>query len=464
MEEQILRFVDALRQGGAAVSLSEVLDAFHALDEISLQSREHVREALRATLIKDPRHEEEFERLFHLHFSALSQPSVPPSSGSEEDPGRFVYDPVLAQRLKEAGVEASALAEAVLMGRGMALEQKAAAAAWSAGVGTARTPLQVGYFTHRTLERLGIEVLKEEIHRILEVLRRGSTPDDAWKEMEAVALWNLEALRRLVKGLVEREVARHRRALQRQVHTESILTKSFGALTDLEILQMQKEVARLVDKLRSKIARRERRRPRGRLDLRRTLRWNLRYEGLPLQLKFKRRRKKRVQVMALCDVSSSVWTASRFMLHLLYAIQEQFSSVRSFIFVSELGEVTRFFQDYPVQEALGRALKESGVRLFSYTDYGEVFLKFHEEYLGEVNGRTVVIIIGDGRNNHLPSQAWVLERIRHRAKRLIWLNPESRSTWGSGDSVMHEYAPMCHMVEECRNLKQLSRFIDTLVV
>lgn len=76
----------------------------------------------------------------------------------------------------------------------------------------------------------------------------------------------------------------------------------------------------------------------------------------------------------------------------------------------------------------------------------------------------MVIIIGDGRNNRLPSRAWVLEEIRERARQLIWLNPEPRATWGLGDSVMHEYAPHCTLAEECRNLKQLAAFIDRLVV
>jgi signal transduction histidine kinase len=131
-----------------------------------------------------------------------------------------------------------------------------------------------------------------------------------------------------------------------------------------------------------------------------------------MELLFRERKRKKTEVMALCDVSSSVWTASRFMLNLLYAIQDQFSKVRSFVFVSDLGEVTEFFSRYETNEAIRKALKEAGIQYHSYTDYGDVLLRFREEHLGEVNSRTVVIIIGDGRNNRLPSRAWVLEEIK----------------------------------------------------
>jgi hypothetical protein len=281
---------------------------------------------------------------------------------------------------------------------------------------------------------------------------------------EALLQHNREVLQQLIKRLVRRELAKGLKSTRDRLLQEGLAGKSFSSLTDPEIEEMRAVVGRLVQRLRTKMALLERRRRRGRLDVRRSLRRNLQYGGVPLELVFKARKRKKTQIMALCDVSSSVWNASRFMLNLLHAIQDQFAQVRSFVFVSELGEVTAFFSRFETNEAIRRALKDAGIRYYAYSDYGDVLLRFEQEYLKDVNTRTVVIIIGDGRNNYLPTRARVLEAIKERARRVYWLNPEPRSMWGQGDSVMFEYVPHCTEVRECRNLRQLGAFIDALVI
>ncbi|MGQ9654884.1 MAG: vWA domain-containing protein [Thermodesulfobacteriota bacterium] len=462
MEQRVLEFVHGLRRCGVPVTLAETLDALRGLTLIPLWDRGAFQDALRTTLVKSSSHHREFDRLFTYYFSHLFEEIAWAGPQVQSGQDRILNSPEVEQALDEAGVRGSPLGRAIMTGDGMAMEQMAKEAAEIAGVSQIQYSLQLGFFTRRLMDQFDWAGLDQELRQTLSLMKSSTAPETSI--ISYLFEHNREAFRRLLRRLVERELEKNIRPPRERQLVGSLEGKSFSSLSDQEVQQMQEVVARLVQRLRTKVGLLERKRRKGRLDVRRTLRRNMQYGGEPMELLFRERRKKKTEVMALCDVSSSVWTASRFMLNLLYAIQDQFAKVRSFVFVSDLGEVTEFFSRYEINEAIRKALKEAGIRYHTYTDYGDVFLRFRDEYLGEVNSRTVVIIIGDGRNNRLPSRAWVLEEIRERARQLIWLNPEPRATWGLGDSVMHEYAPHCTLAEECRNLKQLAAFIDRLVV
>jgi uncharacterized protein len=167
--------------------------------------------------------------------------------------------------------------------------------------------------------------------------------------------------------------------------------------------------------------------------------------------------------MVLCDVSDSVRNVSRFMLQFVYSLQDLYSKVRSFIFVADVGEITRLFQEQDINDAIHTALHGNIINVYAHSDFGRAFKAFHRDFLPAVNKRTTVLILGDGRNNYNLPHEWVLRDVQQRAKQVIWLNPENRMTWGFGDSEMDRYAPYCTLVEECRNLNQLYRVIDRVV-
>jgi hypothetical protein len=464
MENQILSFIHGLRRAEIPVTTGETLDALRAATEIPLADRSQFRDALRTTLVKRVELRPEFERLFDLYFSHLQEGGAGAGGSDPGLAGGFVPVPEMEAVRALMGSSLSPLSRALMGGEGVALEHMAMGAAGEAGVSEIQYPLQVGAFARRVGERMGMARTEEELAQALEMLRREGLSPEALGRAEAALRRNREALQGLLKRLVKRELDKGLKATRQRLAEDGLVGKSFSSLTDQEIEEMRDLVGRLVRRLRTKIALLERRRRRGRLDVRRTLRRNLQYGGVPMELLFKERKRKKTQVMALCDVSSSVWNASRFMLNLLYAIQDQFARVRSFVFVSDLGEVTALFDRWETNEAIRRALREAGIRYHAYSDYGDVLLRFHGEHLRDVTTRTVVIIIGDGRNNYLPTRAWALQEIKERARRVYWLNPELRTMWNQGDSVMHEYAPHCTDVRECRNLKQLGAFIDELVV
>jgi uncharacterized protein with von Willebrand factor type A (vWA) domain len=220
----------------------------------------------------------------------------------------------------------------------------------------------------------------------------------------------------------------------------------------------------LVRKLKDVIGRRYAARSRGILDIKKTLRHASRYQGIPMQLIFRKRPPSKGRIVVLCDVSGSVWSSAKFMLNMLYSLQECFTRVRSFVFIAGIDEVTHFFDSFDVNQAIDKVLREADLAYGASTDYGMTFRDFKAQYMDALNKKTTLIIIGDGRTNYANPEADILEEMREQSRRLIWLNPETEYFWYSGDSEMRAYAPCCHEVRPCRNLNQLMTFIHDLML
>ncbi|HET9062160.1 MAG TPA: VWA domain-containing protein, partial [Candidatus Binatia bacterium] len=200
------------------------------------------------------------------------------------------------------------------------------------------------------------------------------------------------------------------------------------------------------------------------LDVKKTIRGSLEFVGVPFRIRFENKRKERPQVVILCDVSDSVRNVSRFMLQFVHSLQDMYSRVRSYVFVAEIAEVTKLFSDNDIQTAINESINGNVVNVYAHSDFGRAFKDFHVSHLDVIDSRTTVIILGDARNNYNAPNEWVLRDIQERAKQVIWLNPENRSTWGFGDSEMSRYGPFCDVVEECRNLRQLYRVVDRMIL
>ena len=104
------------------------------------------------------------------------------------------------------------------------------------------------------------------------------------------------------------------------------------------------------------------------------------------------------------------------------------------------------------------------INVYTRSNFGHAFHHFWQNNLAAIDKRTTVLVLGDARNNYNDPKAWCLRDIHQKAKSVIWLNPESPSAWGFGDSVMDKYIRYCDVAEECRNLRQLSSMIDRLVL
>jgi len=466
MDAKLVEFSNLLRQNGLRVSLAESMDMLRALEVVGLPDRQTVRATLRATMVKRSVDLPTFETLFDLFFSgladAIKELTAATASAlemSEEEFQRFLEE--LKKRLEEAGTELSPLARALLEADSGRLEKLLREAAEQAGLGDIQHGFQEGRFAHAVAQALGLSGLSMELARLKELLA-GLSPADA-RRLEAYLDRRFQDLADMVKSLVRGELQRQDVTRGDQQRLQALAEKSFYYLSEEEIRRMQEAVTKLARRLRNVVSIRRKRARRGKFDSSDTMRRNLQYGGVPFRIVFDRKRKEKPQVMVLCDVSDSVRNVSRFMLQFVYSLQDLYSKVRSFIFVAEVGEITRLFQERDINAAIDAALHGEVVNVYAHSDFGRAFKAFHRDFLPAVNKRTTVIILGDGRNNYNLPHDWVLKDVQQRAKQVIWLNPENKMTWGFGDSEMDRYAPYCTLVEECRNLNQLYHVIDRLV-
>ena len=231
------------------------------------------------------------------------------------------------------------------------------------------------------------------------------------------------------------------------------------------MVQLRKALQPLTRRLAIRLARKRKHGRKGALDFRNTVRHSLSYGGVPAEPKFKYPRPSKPEIFVIADISGSVAAFARFTLHLVYAISGQFSRVRSFVFIDGIDEVTRFFEGTDdILDAISRVNSEADVIwVDGHSDYGHAFEVFWERYGQDISSKTTVIILGDARNNYHASQNWVIKEIRNKARHVWWLNPEPKAYWDTGDSIVGEYATYCDGAFECRNLRQLERFVDNLV-
>ena len=324
-------------------------------------------------------------------------------------------------------------------------------------------PVGGTYYLYRTLRNLELDALEQ---RLLEATRRDH-PDEL---AERLARDEVTSRIEQLKAEIEREIRerlvedRGSRALAKSVRKPLPEDLDVMHANRDEMAQLERALRPLSRKLAVRLARKRRRRRRGPVDLRHTVRRSLSTGGVPIDLRFKPPRPAKPEIFVIADVSGSVASFARFTLHLVHAISSQFSKVRSFVFVDGLDEVTALFEGVEdPADAVARINAEADVIAFDgHSDYGRALVTFHDRYAKDLTKRSTVLILGDARNNYHQAHAEVLADLHYRAKAVYWLNPEPTSYWNSGDSIVNQYAPYCDRVIECRTLRQLEAFVGEL--
>lgn len=468
MDERIVEFTGVLRRNGVRVALSECVDAFRALDLTGVHEAALFRGALRATLIKRSTDLKVFEELFDLFFLGLGQAVresdrrlLAQMGWSPEQLQEFLEQ--VRDLLEGWQGELSSLARALLsgdMGRVEKILREAAAA--EGDLGALADSLRMTAFSRVAL-RLGLGTLEKELEEFQARLGGQGMDEETQERISRYIDQRLRDLSRMVRDLLRQELRKGGLVDPERGGPDALLHKSFVYYTEEDIRKMNEVVVRLAQRFKNRLSVRRKRARKGRFDVKDTLRKNLQYGGVPFEIQLAKRRRERPQVVILCDISDSVLNASRFMLQFVYSLQELYSKVRSFIFVSDLGEVTRLFEENEIQQAVEMALRGEVINVYTHSNFGRAFEIFYREYVSAVTGKTTFLIIGDGRNNYNRPNEWVLREVQRKAKQIIWLNPESRLTWGFGDSEMPRYMPYCDVAEECRNIQQLYKVIDRIV-
>jgi uncharacterized protein with von Willebrand factor type A (vWA) domain len=471
-------FVEELRRAGLPVSLTEHLDAAEAVHHIPIEDREALKYALGATLIKSSSHWHAFETTFDIYFArGLGSGEDGSGDGTESEDGKGGQPPPDGQGQQGGGgasdqmtpEELAAMLFQALLERNQSLMRMVARQAVTrfAGIEKGR-PVGGTYYLYRTLRNL-------ELDRVLERLiaqARGERPDaDDMSALDQRLLGDeyrgrVDQMRKAVEDEIRRRLVEDRGAQALAKSVRKPLPEDLDVMhaTRDELATLQRALQPLSRKLAVRLARRRRHRRRGPLDFRATVRRSLSTGGVPVEPRFRHPRPAKPEIMVVADISGSVASFARFTLHLVYAIQSQFSKVRSFVFVDGIDEVTRFFEqvDDPA-EAVARINSEADVVwVDGHSDYGHALSVFYDRWAGEISNRTSVLILGDARNNYHATEDWVLAEIRRKARHLYWLNPEPRDYWGSGDSVVGAYGAHCDRVVECRTLRQLEKFVGDL--
>ncbi|MDX6379271.1 MAG: uncharacterized protein QOI57_295, partial [Rubrobacteraceae bacterium] len=281
----------------------------------------------------------------------------------------------------------------------------------------------------------------------------------------------VEHLRAQVDGMVDRLPELLQRYLERlmaqgremHVHADEVAPAYRAVFTEQERQQMEELLRRLGRKINGALSSRRSSSSKGRINIARTMRANLKYQGMPFKPVLTNRKEDRPRLVVLADVSLSVRNTSRFALHLVHNLQSLFSNVRTFAFVADLVEVTEYFEHSGLEEVLGMIFGGEILDVDANSNYGLALEKFYENYMTAVNQRTTVLGLGDGRGNGHPANAWVLEEMARRARQLIWFTPEQRGYWVLGGSDMPTYAELCDRVEVVRGLDQLDEVVDDMV-
>ena len=472
--ESLTGFVKELRSAGIPVSLTENLDAMEALQHIPLEDREAFKYALAATLVKNNAHWKAFETVFEVYFSMRGREyKLTEDEASSVD--ELIHD-ILGSREGESasgsteGLTPEQLAEllfkALMDGNDAMLRAIARAAVTRfAGMEPGR-PVGGTYYLYRTLRQLDLDSV---LDRMMESARNRS-PEELTELEERLAKEEyearLDALRREIEAEIRRRLVADRgaEAVAKSLRKPLPEDIDFMHASRDELVALRKAIAPLTRKLAVRLARKRRHGRKGPLDFRNTMRHSLSYGGVPADPKFRYPRPSKPEIVVIADISGSVAAFARFTLQMVYAISSQFSRVRSFVFIDGIDEVTDYFKgNEDIGVAIHRINTEADVIwVDGHSDYGHAFETFWERWGKDINPKTTVLLLGDARNNYHAAQAWVLAEMSKKARHIYWLNPEPRSYWDTGDSIVSQYSTHCDGAYECRNLKQLERFVETL--
>ena len=459
MQKRIVEFIRGLRAGGVVVSTAEGVDAFAAIELLGVQDRTLFRESLRATLIKRESDFEIFDELFPLYFSTDDLPlqnALDDLTEAEEG--------MLAEALSGFDDRLGQLLEWLTSGEGPTDEQLQQMMQ-SSGIRWAESPASAVWVTRRMLQQMGFTQLEEKLAELAQKLRDLGMDEQTMMRIVGVVETNRDELAQFVSQQVRYEISRRRAEKPRDLQGSDLTHKSFQSLSAADMDALRREIRRLVTQLRTRAALRRKKEHKGQFSARQTIRQNQKYGGVPIEIKF-RKKKLKPDIVLIFDVSNSMQTMLEFLLYFVLEMQDQVSRLRSFAFYDNLGEVSDLINNAHHSE-IGKLFGQVQKAIPGYlyrTNLGFSLNTFFQHHLDAVRGGSTVIIIGDGRNNYADPRLDLIQELQHRAKKLIWFTPEMEQIWGSGDSDLDKYAPLCDEVYLVKNLAQLSQAIDRAFV
>jgi uncharacterized protein len=450
--EPLRRFIDVARGAGLRVSAAESIDAMRTASVVGVADRDVLHDSLSLVMAKSAEEKRLFSDCFAMYFRRDEFAADERVTADEDG-----TDAGLGGGMGGEGGQGNgggSLSTMLLDNDRAGLAQAMEAAGQDSGLANIAFFTQTNLYTRRIMERMGVRALEHEI----EALR---AQNEASADMQAGRLEaGREFLRDQVRDFVERHLALFARGATEKFREDLLKNARLSSIEKRDFERMRAIVRAMAKRLAARYARNRRKRNRGQLDVRRTVRRNMGWEGVPFVTVWRQRKIEKPRVMVLCDVSGSVAAMSQFLLMFLYALNETLSDIRSFAFSGSLIEVSDVLERDSTETAIARIMAMVGL---GSSNYGNAFVDFEDGWMSKVDNKTTVIILGDGRGNRTDARADIIERLSQRSKRLIWLNPEYRTSWGTGDSDMLRYLPYCHVASVCNTLRHLETVVTDLL-
>jgi len=457
VESRILQLIAALRSSGVRVSLAESAEAFSAVDIMGIQDREEFRLSLRATLIKDLKDIPVFDKVFPLFFGTGQPP--PMMGGDPSDDMTPEEAQMWAEAMKQFAESLRQRMQRLMNGEQLSRAELEALGRM-VGLNQVDDLRYQNWMAQRMMRALAFPEVREALKELMEQLQQMGMSRDRIERMHEMIQQNLQGMREQIERFAGERIAENLSERPRGENIDSLMNRPFQALSDSDKKILQNEVKRLAAALRTRIALRQKRMKSGQLDPKATIRANLKYHGVPMEIRHKDRTRK-PKIVVICDISTSMRFCSELMLSFLFALQGQVRKTHAFAFIDHLESISEDFSGSNADEAIASVLWRMPSGSYN-TDLGWSLNDFQNEYLDTLNGQTTLIVVGDGRNNYYDPRLDIFSTMSRRAARTIWLNPEPPYLW-HGDSDMPKYAPLCNNVLKVSNLRELASAVDALL-
>ena len=457
MQKRMIDFIRALRAAGLRISLAESQDAMFGVDETGARQMTTFKNTMKATLVKSHRDQPVFEYFFPLFFKNNKPPLQNILEQLSEDQGALLNE---AMRSLMGELDALRdLLRRLLEGQDFS-EEELRQLGDASGLPQGDEMYMRSWFERRMNRQAGITQLERMLDDLLEALAALGMSEEALAELEEMLRENMQGLSEQISQHVGATLA-EQMAEQEPRERPDLLDVPLQRLSSGDIEDVRDEVRRLAARLRTRAALRQKRAKSGQFDPRKTIRKNMRYGGVPMDVQFRKRHKK-PSLILICDLSTSMRYAVEFLLTLVYELSDQVRRTHSFIFIHDLVDVSTTLAELPPREAVARIMAENPPGYYS-TDLGNSLRRFRKEHMRLVDSRSTIIFFGDGRNNYNDPRLDIAQEMQRKGRRLIWFCPEPRRQWGSGDSDMWEYSMYADKVFLVNNLRQLADSVDRIL-
>jgi uncharacterized protein with von Willebrand factor type A (vWA) domain len=456
MEERILYFIAALRTSGVRISLAESTDALNAVDFLGIKDRESFRLSLRSTLIKKFEDISIFDELFPFYFDTFNSP---PMMDIAQDLTPEEVN-MLVKALQEFNARLRNALERLLNGEQLSREELEQIGKL-VGLNNVDEMRYREWMVQRMKRALGYKDIQNALGELGKLLEEFGMNKIRLEELRELLMENQNALVEQLRQFVGQRISENMPINEPDESRSGLFDRPFNALNDREMTMLRKEVQRLALILRTRVALRLKRAKSGQLDAKATIRANLKHGNVPIDIRHRYRTLK-PRLVVICDVSTSMRFCSELMLSLVYAIQDQISKTYAFAFIDHLEYVTPELSSKNPNEAVQQVLARLPAGYYN-TDLGNSLVNFSKEHIDRLDYRTILIIVGDGRNNYNNPRLDIFKKLTRRSRRTIWLNPEAPALWGTGDSDFLKYIPDCDNILHVSTLKELSVAVDNLL-